>query len=291
MSRNRRHSLPRRVVRRTRPAVGMSPERRIVRRHSGVVAGRRRRGFSVPRPHLSLRRLVPGRRVKWATFILTPVLALGAAGAWAWQTPTLRISTVTVDGNERIASDTIVDRAGLLGARIYTADIAAATSRLYEHPLVSSVEVQRDWPDRVRIVIHERQAWGVWEQAGVRYTIDRDGIVLGTTPPAAGSPVILSAEPGALQQGSRVNYQAVEAAAEIYERLPRQLGTTVAEISYLGGRGVQVRTATGEIALFGDSSSISYKLAVWAAVAAQSRAQGISYTTIDLRFGSRPVVQ
>jgi cell division septal protein FtsQ len=83
----------------------------------------------------------------------------------------------------------------------------------------------------------------------------------------------------------------VDAAAEIYERLPRQLGTTVADVSFSAARGVQVTTTDGQTALFGDSSSIAYKLSVWAAMAQQAQVRGITYTTIDLRFGNRPVLQ
>jgi len=83
----------------------------------------------------------------------------------------------------------------------------------------------------------------------------------------------------------------VDAAAEIYEQLPRQLGTTVSEVAYLAGTGLQVTTANGDVALLGDSSSIAYKLAVWAALAREAQDHGINYTTIDLRYGNRPVLQ
>ena len=83
----------------------------------------------------------------------------------------------------------------------------------------------------------------------------------------------------------------MDAAAEIYEKLPRQLGTTVKQVSFIAGKGVQVTTTNNQTALLGDSSSIAYKLAVWAAMAQQAQTQRISYTTIDLRYGNRPVLQ
>jgi hypothetical protein len=65
----------------------------------------------------------------------------------------------------------------------------------------------------------------------------------------------------------------------------------VSEVRFLGSKGVQVTTADGQSALLGDSSSIAYKLAVWAAVSTQAARQGINYTSIDLRYGNRPVLQ
>jgi cell division protein FtsQ len=202
-----------------------------------------------------------------------------------------RVSEIQVAGNQRTSSDSVVETVNLIGESMFTADLLTAQKDLYKLPLVASVKVERSWPNTVKITIEERKAWGTWVQDGVNYTIDREGVVLGTDPAPAGSPVIRSSEDGSRVQGERVDYQAVDAAAEIYEKLPRQLGTTVTEVAFVAGKGVQVTTANNQTALFGDSSSISYKLAVWAALAQQAAAQKISYTTVDLRYGNRPVLQ
>jgi cell division septal protein FtsQ len=125
----------------------------------------------------------------------------------------------------------------------------------------------------------------------VSYTIDHTGVVIAKTPAPAGAPVIKSSEAGNREIGDRVDYQAVDAAAEIYKQLPAVLGTTVSDVSFVAGKGVQVTTADGQVGLFGDSSSIDYKLAVWAAIRKQAQADNIQYTSVDLRFGNRPVVQ
>jgi cell division protein FtsQ len=175
---------------------------------------------------------------------------------------------------------------------MFTADLGDAQQNIYAIPLLVSVRLEREWPDTVRVIVVEREAWGTWEQAGVRYTIDRDGVVIGTTnPPPDGAPSIISNEAARLELGDRVDFRAVDATAEIYDKLPRQLGTTVSEVRFLGSKGVRVTTADGQSALLGDSGSISYKLAVWAAVTTEAERQGIYYTSIDLRYGNRPVLQ
>jgi len=102
---------------------------------------------------------------------------------------------------------------------------------------------------------------------------------------------IRSSAAGSKQQGDRVDYQAVDAASEIYDRLPRQLGATVTEVAYVAGKGVQVTISSGETALLGDSSAIAYKLAVWAALRREAQVRGINYASVDLRYGNRPVLQ
>lgn len=285
---------PRRIVKRSAPraVVGDVRPRTIVKRTPGGVVPAKtvhRAGRRAPR--LRLGWLIPSRRLVLGVATAGVLAAVIAGATWLWSSPVLEINSVDVEGNERIAANVIVQRAGLLGENIVTADLASAQRGIYEHPLVSKVRIERDWPNGVRIIVDERKAWGTWEQGGVRYTIDRDGVVLGAAPPTLGSPIIKASATTTLREGDRVDNQAVQAAAEIYELLPRQLGTTVTEVAFLPGKGVQVLTEDGQSALLGDSSSIAYKLSVWAAMSQQARVQGINYTTIDLRFGNRPVLQ
>ncbi len=281
-------SQPRMIVRRKREVVGEHQARTIITRERGVVEAARRRAQQVPRRR-------PGPRIRTRVKLLAAGVALLAAsvagGAWAYQSPLLRVNSVEVEGASQIPADTIVGKVNLLGQSMFTADLGGAQQELYRMPLISSVTVERAWPDTVKIVIAERKPWGTWEQGGVRYTIDREGVVLGLGGAPKGSVIIKSSEPGSRMQGDRVDYQAVDAAAEIYAKLPQKLGTTVTEVAFVAGKGVQVTTADGQTAMLGDSSSIAYKLAVWAALAKQARVERINYTTIDLRFGNRPVLQ
>jgi cell division protein FtsQ len=281
----------RKIVKRARPAVGASRPRMIVRRSAGVVGGGGPRGPRGPRLSLSLFSWRPSKGLLLAASLLGSLAILACGAFWVWRSPFFKITEVEVIGTDRIAASTVIETTGILGESMFNADLASAQRELYKEPLVYGVRMERDWPHTIRITIEERRPWGTWEQSGVAYTIDRDGVVLGVGPAPAGLPVIRSSEPGNRVQGDRVDYQAVDAAAEIYEKLPRQLGTTVAEVAFIQGKGVQVTTTNGLTALLGDSSAISYKLSVWAALAAEAQNRRINYTTIDLRYGNRPVLQ
>lgn len=284
----------RKIIKRT-PTVGHLTPRKIVTRSRPTGAGpTRRRGWRGPRiglphrPHISLH--IPKRYLVFAG-ALGSIAIVGAWAYWVFTSPFFRISDVVVEGNSRVSTDTIVGAADVFGESMFTTDLASAQKELYKLPLVNSVRVEREWPHTLKIIVEERKAWGTWEQGSVQYTIDRNGVVLGVGRAADGSPSIVSSELGSRAQGDHVDYQAVDAAAEIYEKLPRQLGTTVKQVSFIAGKGVQVTTTNNQTALLGDSSSIAYKLSVWAAMAQQAQLQKINYTTIDLRYGNRPVLQ
>ena len=251
-------------------------------------------------PRTILRRGVEGRsggvlrlRKRWvASFVGLALLASVMSGAvWLWQSPIVRVQHIEVSGNGAVSEATILAQIGLVGESMVTADLNAAGEAIEALPLIASVDIKRGWPSRLRIVVREREPWGSWEQAGVRYTIDREGVVLGRAPAPEGSTTIVSTAAFSLKAGDRVDYQAVEAAIEIGEQLQTALRTRAVEVAYTPGEGVLVRTADGQTALLGDSSAIAYKLAVWARVAGEAASQGISYTAIDLRFGDRPVLR
>jgi cell division protein FtsQ len=286
VKRDRKPRPVRAIIKRSSAVIGEKKPRAIVKRMRGGVVPPRERTPRPPRDwHL------PKRWLWGAAAVATLALVIGG-GAWLYRSPVFRVTEIQVVGNERTSPDSVVETANLLGESMFTADLISAQKDLYKLPLVASVRVEREWPNSLKVVIEERKVWGTWEQGGVAYTIDREGVVLGTsTGVADGLPLIRSSEQGSRRQGDRVDYQAVDSAAEIYEKLPRQLGTTVTEVSFVAGKGVQVTTANNQTALFGDSSSIAYKLAVWAALAQQAQAQKINYTTVDLRYGNRPVLQ
>ena len=292
-------AAPRRIVKRSRPPVGEVRPHMIVRRNSGVVViggrtpkvGGGSRGPRVPRLAAASLGWRPSKGLLYAGAAIGAFGMIGYGAYWTWSSPVFKVSNVEVVGAERLTNSTVVESVDLLGDSMFNPDFAKAQEALYAQPLVNSVRIERDWPNTVKVVVEERKPWGTWEQSLVQYTIDRDGVVLGQGAAPAGSPIIKSSEPGNRITGDRVDYQAVDAAAEIYEKLPRQLGATVVEVAFSTGKGVQVTTSNNQTALFGDSSSISYKLSVWAALAREAQVRSINYTTIDLRYGNRPVLQ
>ncbi len=273
--------LPARILRHTRPAVG--------RRNTPAA-----RGGSDGSERGLMQRLRPGRKCAIAGVVLGIFGVLGGGAYAAYASPIFEVSTVEVRGNENVEAATIAGRADLAGESMFTADLSGAQHDIYEIARLETVRLERSWPDTVVIHVEERQPWGTWEQGGLSYTIDRDGVVLGTADdiaPPEDPPVIVSSEVGARDLGERVDHHAVAVARDIYELLPERLGTSVTEVAFLTGKGVQVTTADGHVAVLGDSSGMDYKLAVWAEMAATAEEEDIDYNVIDLRYGNRPVLQ
>ena len=279
MSDANRTKGPKSIVRRTkRPAVGEKRSRKVVRQRSDEDQTHHSRV-----PH-------PSKRLFGTIALMMFVVAI-AGGVWLWQSPLLRVQEIDVRGTSEVPVEAVLARLDATNESMFTVDLGRAEREIATLAWVASVHVEQQWPDRLLVTIVEREAWGTWEQAGGEYTVDRDGVVLSRRPAGPALPMIRSFQDFTLQPGDRVDYQAVEAASEIYEILPSVLGTEVSEVAYLAGKGVQVTTTSGLTALLGDSSAVAYKLAVWASVAQEAADRGFVYSTIDLRYGNRPVLQ
>jgi cell division protein FtsQ len=252
----------------------------------------------VPRKHMAAPPPEPAPRPRTPPFVAwtVPVLVMamigaGGATAAAFFTPVLEIDRVTVQGVAMLPEEAILNRVDLLGENQLTVSFDATEAAIARLPLVESVEIRRAWPRGIVVLIRERQPWGTWEQNGVAYPIDDEGVVLVAVDPPKGGPVIRSSATTTLIPGERVNPEAIAAVVEIMERLPATLGTSVAEVAFVPAKGVQVTTGDGRVAILGNSTGIAYKLAVWAATDAKAIEERIHYTVIDLTFGNRPVLQ
>jgi cell division protein FtsQ len=264
--------------------VGTDRPRMIVRRQRGVDDGGISPLFSSGKRSLFESAII-------VALVAMAVIAVGMSGSWVWNSSAFRVSKISVSGNEHVPAETVELLSELDGQRIFTADLAGAEQRIEQLAIVQEASVSRDWPNGISVAITERQPWGVWEQGGERYTIDRQGYVLGNVPAPEGSPVIRSDEQAPLEEGSRINFQAIDTAAALFEQLPERLHAGVAEISYNRADGVRVTTDDGQVAILGDSSGLDYKLDAWSAIASEATARGIGYSVIDLRYGNHPVLR
>ena len=238
------------IRRHDRPKPQPKPKaKRIVRRAAPTVPGRapeqkaeQRVGQRQPRPLVNVRAMARrGRarvRARWLPIAAAAVLlAVAVGGVWAWQSPLLRVQEVEVVGAVSARESDIIEQVALWGERMFTADLNGTAKAIEELPLIASVDIERSWPSTVRITVHEREPWGSWEQAGLRYTIDREGFVLGHRAPPADSTTIVSNESFSLRPGDRVDYHAVDAAAEITSHIQEALGTTRGRADVFAGRG------------------------------------------------------
>lgn len=215
------------------------------------------------------------------------VLLAVAAGAWlVWQSPLLRVASVSVTGADNLDPAALAESSGLKGQNILLADTGKAEARVSAMAMVKSVSIERRWPGRMVIKVEERQPWGYWQVKDQLYVIDDEGVVLDGGRPGEGTPTIVNVD--SEQQflpGERVDADAVALAKNLIESSPRALGRGVLALEYSDHSGLTALLSGGLRATFGDSRDLDYKLSVLYVLLQRAQEQSFQVHAVDLRFG------
>lgn len=90
-----------------------------------------------------------------------------------------RIKTVSVSGQKHLDRASILAAAGVTErASLLFLDVDAARARLKAVPWIAEAAVRKLYPDRVEIVVTEREPFALWQLAGRVSVISREGTVI-----------------------------------------------------------------------------------------------------------------
>lgn len=233
------------------------------------------------------------RRLRWRRIgIALGVITLIAGVITLYESPLLRVQNVEVVGTAAVSPQQVEQLAGLDSKSLFRLDFSAARERIQYLPMVKSVQIERHWPQTIRIQVTERAPWGFWQAGQDRYVIDDEGIVLQDAQPPAGAPVIRDlGNPVRLVPGDHVDADAVALTRSLVEVLPQKLDLHIASLDFSPATGLVLTTDAGYRVVIGDSQNMEYKLAVWREIEDQLGRDTMAGHVLDLRFGDRPSFQ
>jgi len=205
----------------------------------------------------------PGERRR-PSRVTVVLVALGAAvvlGLVAWLlfvSSLFGVANVQVQGVSRVAETDVVDAANIAaGTPLARLDTAAVAARVARIPAVGSVDVVRDWPRGVTIVIHERVPAAVRERGSGFVLVDRTGVVfdqVATRPkrlPLVSAPVSAGAP-------------ALRAALDVLDAVPSSIRGEVRSVRAASPDEVTVQLTHHRTVVWGDTGLASRKGAVLA---------------------------
>jgi len=205
----------------------------------------------------------PGERRR-PSRVTVVLVALGAAvvlGLVAWLlfvSSLFGVANVQVQGVSRVAETDVVDAANIAaGTPLARLDTAAVAARVARIPAVGSVDVVRDWPRGVTIVIHERVPAAVRERGSGFVLVDRTGVVfdqVATRPkhlPLVSAPVSAGAP-------------ALRAALDVLDAVPSSIRGEVRSVRAASPDEVTVQLTHHRTVVWGDTGLGSRKGAVLA---------------------------
>jgi cell division septal protein FtsQ len=173
-------------------------------------------------------------------------LAKAASNRLVFENPRFAIREIVVETNGSLTPELATRFAGVRrGQNLLATDITQAARNLALIPLVRNVEVRRQMPDRLRIIIEERipvarlrlpAEWAVDQE----FYVDREAVVIkplplpdGTTHPpriTGRLPVLTGLTVSDLRVGRPVESESVQRAVELLQRLDESLAGALLEV-------------------------------------------------------------
>jgi cell division protein FtsQ len=212
------------------------------------------------------------------------VVALLAVAYGVTRSPLLAVDTLTVEGTSHLTTDAVLDAAGVHeGDALVWLDTGAARSGIEGLSYVRTATLERQWPDTVRITVHERVPVAWIDGAAGKALVDRTGRVLevlDTAPPAM--PQLLGAKL-VPPPGSTIDAVGAARAAGALTGLAAA-GTDSVEVT---DHGIVLHLATGTEVRMGEATRIGVK--VRAALAVLGAIPGGPPAYVDVSVPTNPV--
>ncbi|MHB8618386.1 MAG: cell division protein FtsQ/DivIB [Chloroflexota bacterium] len=284
------------------------------------VRERRRRAATavveVDRPREIRRSPQPRRRPRrnWrgflsATSLLVLLSALCSAFVLALQSPRFALADVTIDGAGGPLANQI---AGLIASGCTAVPAApaapAATSstratctgphepsiflinsqriaaRLQTLPAVRSAHVRVALPNHLWVTVQRRHAEAAWVVGPTVYQVAADGTIIGQGSPAGLKVVVGDISGKPVKVGGHIDVNLIQAAKELHDRLPADLGIPVDRIEYSPTEGLAVIGNQNLIAIFGSPTDLGLKMAELQRIIELAKDKHTTLGFVDLRY-------
>ena len=198
------------------------------------------------------------RWVAWrSVLVIALVCLLVGGGVWAvWFSSWLAVDSVDVRGADTVSADDIRERADIAtGEPLAQVDLAQAEARVGSLAVVKTVDVRRQWPDRILVSIEERVAIAVVDIGGRLRGMDAEGVVFRDYKrPPPGLPRV--------ETSIGTTSEALREAAAVISALPGSLTLIVDHVKVETVDQISLVLRDGRLVIWGSSADSATKAKV-----------------------------
>uniref|UniRef100_E6Q2G6 POTRA domain-containing protein n=1 Tax=mine drainage metagenome TaxID=410659 RepID=E6Q2G6_9ZZZZ len=233
-----------------------------------------------------------GRRSRLRPFALAALvvaLLLGAGFAWAASWPGFRPGRITVYGNQRVSTTSILAAASIdPRINIWLQSSAGIAARVLRLHAIARVAVHRSLPNRLSMVIRERTPVARLVAGDGSCVVDRRGFLFLALPKDRALPAVITEQRLCAERRLSAASRTMRLLSVL--RLADAAGVRFAALShdrYGEDRGV---LADGTLIYIGDGTHLGRKFAELRALEERLRGSWAKVKALDLRAPSTPVV-
>ncbi len=207
------------------------------------------------------------------------------------------ISSIEVNGNEKITDDKLVLASGIIiDENIFKTNLKIAKENILLHPYIKDARIQRKLPNKILININERKETAIIEYIGSYVYIDEEGIVLNILSEKNDKGIIEidGLEINSPKIGNKIEFKDEEIKHKIFEFInnSRELGLSNSFERVIideAHRAVIYMENGGEVA-FGTLDDVKYKLNFLISILKELESKNQGYRTIHLDKGNNAVI-
>jgi cell division protein FtsQ len=214
--------------------------------------------------------------------------------------PLFSVTHLEVIGNERVPSEEIIARSGIVpGMNIFRFDGKAGALAIEGHPVVKQAKIERQWNKTVVIRVTERQVWAIIPYGDVFLCLDDAGVYfdkINDSPHSDGPIITLQKIPENIVLGQVLNTPAIEMVKQIWQAFPAEERAQISEFHYLiQDNSLNIYTLKGTEVRFGDLERLDEKVKSFAQVIGiendmEKKGQDV-LDYVDIRFKGEPVLK
>lgn len=236
----------------------------------------------------------PGN-IKWLMKILTLILVLLSAYFFV-QSSFFAVASIQVTGAKQLNGADIVALSGLTkGENIFKIDRVEAEKKISMNSLIASVQVDRQLPRTVKVIIKERIPVASVPVAGGLMQIDIDGFVLRKDSELSQEslPIITGLDfPDTLAVGKKLDSEKLVMGLKMIAQMDAEAKKEIAEIDVFDSQKLRAFTVQGAEVRLGNGDGFQEKFSKFLQVLKEEqkldRLKDIEY--IDVSFSGKPVV-
>ena len=218
---------------------------------------------------------------RWVSLLL--LSGIGAAFYFVGLDSTYYISDIQVLGATTLSREAVVQASGIGGTHIFWLNPADIAQRVADIPSVSTVTVEIAWPNSARITIAERAPVIVWDQAGDRFWVDKEGRLMQARQELSDLLLVLSQQSDKLYVGERIPLDVLLGALQLRQERPN-----IGSLFYEWGNGLSYEDGRHWRAYFGSGLDMNQKLAVYEALVADLQERGLAPKYISVINKDKP---
>ena len=217
------------------------------------------------------RRRWRGRLGRWRAGLLlfAGSVALGIGGWVVWFSGLLSVDEVRIQGTSVLSEQQVRRAAAVVsGTPLARVDLDATADRVRALAPVADVEVSRDWPGAVAIVVSEREAVAVLQRGDGYRGLDGAGVVFRSyAEPPPGLPLVRADELAAATDAAPLAEQdALREVAAVVEALEGPVADRVDHVEVASLDAITLVLGDGDVVRWGSAADSSLKAEVLAAL-------------------------